>query len=578
MRNIRSELMLYFMIVMVILLTISGGISYSQTKQIIISKVSESTLENLKQIDKNLNSMVGDIQDISLFVVSNSNTRNFLKMNKDDFLRSGQIMQYLNDDLANLANSKSFISSISIYGDNDFSYETAGPSNYAQGDLQEFYEKTIPKEGSYIITPTYRRYYQAMGMQYVMSFYRQINDINNFSQRLGIVRIDVNENLINKIYKDIKVGNTGYIFIVNKSGNIVSHSNKQEITKNVKDKTYLKPIFSSNQGYYRESIEGKDVLITYYTSKVNDLVLVSVVPFEELIKEVSVVREMTIFVIIIASFLAFLLSYFISNKITTPIKKLTQIMQKVEAGNLEVTADVKRKDEIGALGRSFNSMISRINTLIEEVYKIKISKKEAELRALQAQINPHFLYNTLDVIYWTSRIEGAPKTGEIVNALAKLFRLALNKGNEITTIEKEVEHLNNYLIIQKIRYEEEPDIVVDVDPAIYKCRTIKLILQPMVENALLHGIAEIDARGSVKVIGRDIGEDILFEIIDNGVGMEEERIKEIFEADVEEKKGYGIKNVDERIKLYYGENYGIKIFSEKGKGTRVEVKIHKIIK
>ncbi|MBC8062424.1 MAG: sensor histidine kinase, partial [Clostridiaceae bacterium] len=272
------------------------------------------------------------------------------------------------------------------------------------------------------------------------------------------------------------------------------------------------------------------------------------------------------------------ITFVISSKITTPIKKLTKLMQKVEEGNLDVIANVKRKDEIGALGRSFNSMVSVLKTLIEEVYKNQISRKEAELRALQAQINPHFLYNTLDVIYWTSRIEGATKTGEIVNALAKLFRLALNKGDEITTVEKEVEHLQSYLIIQKMRYTEEPDIIVEVDQAIYPCKTIKLILQPLVENALIHGIGELDIKGIIRVTGKIIEGDILFEIIDNGIGMEEERIKEILEGDIEEKKGYGIKNVDQRIKLYFGEKYGIKIYSEKGKGTKIEVRISQNIK
>jgi two-component system sensor histidine kinase YesM len=302
------------------------------------------------------------------------------------------------------------------------------------------------------------------------------------------------------------------------------------------------------------------------------------VPFKELISQVNVVRNMTVIVILLASAFAFIITYLISSKITTPIKKLTRLMQKVEEGNLNVVASVERKDEIGALGRSFNSMISELKTLIEEVYKNQISRKEAELRALQAQINPHFLYNTLDVIYWTARIEGAPKTGEIVNALAKLFRLALNKGDEITTVEKEVEHLQSYLIIQKMRYTEEPEIIVQVAPSIYPCKTIKLILQPLVENALIHGIGELEEKGIIKVTGNIVGEDILFEIADNGVGMEAERIKEIFEGNTEEKKGYGIKNVDERIKLYFGDKYGIKIYSEIGKGTKVEVRISQNIR
>lgn len=578
MRNIRSEIMLYTTSVIVIILVILGLISYRWTKEIIELRVSESTVETLKQIDKNLHSMVGDAQDISLFIISNRNVRNYLSLDKNKTNNINDVLLYLNEDLANLGNSKSYISAINIYGDNGLSFETSGPSQYINKTLQGKYEELIPDNGNYIITPTYKRNYQAMGVQYVMSFYREINNIYNFSQKLGIMRMDINENLINKIYKDIKLGDTGYMFIANKDGNIVSHRDKNEISNSMKQKEYFNLVFSSDVGYYREKINGEDVLVTHYTSKDQDLVFVSIVPYKELINQVNVVRNMTIIVILLASGFAFVITYLISLKITTPIKKLTKLMQKVEEGNLDVIANVKRKDEIGTLSRSFNSMIGKLKTLIEEVYQNQISRKEAELRALQAQINPHFLYNTLDAIYWSARIEGAYKTGESVNALAKLFRLALNKGDEITTVEKEVEHLQSYLIIQKMRYTEEPDIVVEVDPAIYPCKTIKLILQPLVENALLHGVSELEKKGIIRVLGKKVEGDILFEIIDNGVGMDEETIKDIFEGDRHEKKGYGIKNVDERIKLYFGEEYGIKIYSEKGKGTKVEIMISQNIR
>jgi len=578
MRNIRSELMIYITSMVIIIIVVVGLTSYRSTKGIIELRVGESMVETLKQIDKNLNSMVGDAQDISLFILSNRNTRNYLNLNKNNTIKINDTLPYLNEDLANLANSKSYISAISIYGDNGLSFETSGPSQYIPERLKNRYESLIPSNGNYIMTPTYKRDYQSMGVQYVMSFYRQINDINDFSKRLGIMRMDINEILINKIYKDIKLGDTGYMFIANKDGNIVSHRDKAQISNNMKQMEYFKLVFTNDNGYYKTKINGKDVLVTHYTSKEQNLIFVSVVPFKELINQVDVIRNMTITVIILASIFGFIIAYLISLKITTPIKKLKILMQKVEEGNLDVIANVDRKDEIGALGKSFNSMIGKLKTLIEEVYQNQISRKEAELRALQAQINPHFLYNTLDAIYWSARIEGAFKTGESVNALAKLFRLALNKGDEITTVEKEVEHLNSYLIIQKMRYTEEPDILVDVDPCIYPCKTIKLILQPLVENALLHGVAELEKKGVIKVTGKKVEGDIQFEIIDNGVGMDEETIKGIFAADTQERKGYGIKNVDERIKLYFGKQYGIKIYSEKGMGTRIEVMISQNIK
>jgi two-component system sensor histidine kinase YesM len=562
--------------VITLILTVIGGISSSQTKKTVELRVSESTLENLKQIDRNLDYILGDIQDISLFVVANKNIRNYSRMDIKDSEGTRDTLLALNEEFANLTNSKTYISSINVFGENGLSFETAGPSQVLVDSMLKEFEKRIPSDGSYVITPTYRRYYQSMGAKYITSFYRQINDINDFSQKLGILRIDLNEEEVNNIYKHIKLGKTGYVFIANKDGYVVSHSDKEQLAKNIKNETYFDPLFKKHDGYYHEDINGVDTLITFYTSKEQNLVFIGMVPFNELLTEVQLARKLNNMLIVVGSVLALIISYFVSQKITYPIKKLTKLMQKVEEGDLDVVINVDRKDEIGVLGHSFNSMISELKTLIEEVYKNQIIRKEAQLRALQAQINPHFLYNTLDVIYWTSRMENAPKTGEIVNALAKLFRLGLNRGSEMTTIGKEIEHLQNYLVIQKVRYDEEPKIQIDIPPEFYEYSTIKLLLQPLVENALIHGIADLEEKGSVLVTGRLEGEEIIIEVADNGAGMDEERAAEILQGEFEEKKGFGLKNVNERIKLYFGEQYGIKVFSQKNVGTIVEIRIPKV--
>jgi len=576
-KSLRYELILYFTIIIAGILLMVGGISYYWTKKAVELRMSESTVETLKQIDKNMQLVFGGIQDLSLFVISNQDIRKYAKMDKEELHRAGDSLLNLGEAFANLTNSKSYILSINVYGDKGLQFETAGVS-WVDGDLIQEYENKIPGDGSYILTPTYKRTYQMLGERYVISMYRQLKDINNLPQKLGIIRIDVNEREINRVYKDIKLGDSGYVFIANKDGYILSHSNTGELSRHIGNEPAFALAFNGKQGYYRKDIGGRDVLVTYYTSSDQNLVYIGVVPFDELTREAEISRNMMAVVILLGLIVAFIIVSFVSLKITEPIKKLTKLMQKVEEGNMDVLVNIKRKDEIGTLGRSFNSMTRKLKTLIEEVYVNKLSRKEAELKALQAHINPHFLYNTLDVIYWTSRLEKAPKTGEIVSALAKLCKLGLNKGNEITTVEKEVEHLKSYLVIQKVRYEEEPDIVIDVDPSLYGCNIIKLILQPLVENALIHGIAGLrDRKGRISITGREYADGILFEVTDNGVGMDETKIQEIFGGLIEENKGYGIKNVDERIKLYFGEQYGVSIYSTKGEGTRVEVRVPKVM-
>ncbi|MBZ4644582.1 MAG: putative signal transduction protein with a C-terminal ATPase domain [Clostridia bacterium] len=576
MKSLRSELMLSFILIILISLMPVGSFTYGLTKKIIEKRVSESTVETLKQIDKNLNIILANVQDLSLFVISNHDVRTYLKTKKNNSEKIDEVLSKLYENFTSLIYYKPFISAVNIYGVNGLNFETAGPSD-VKDKTHYNYERKIPQNGNYIITPTYERYYKTIGTQYIISFYRQINDINALTSKLGILRIDINENVINELYKDIKLGDTGYIFIVDKNGYIVSRSIKKHLSMYIKDIPHFAPIFNNLEGYYRRNIDGKNMLITHYTSLDQNLIIVGVVPYDELIKEATYIRGSIIFIIIVSIIVAFFLAYIISYNISMPVKKLTALMQEVECGNLDVVINIKRKDEIGTLGKSFNSMTSKLKNLIEEVYKNHLKRKEAELRALEAQINPHFLYNTLDVIYWTSRAEEAPKTGKVVAALAKLFKLGLNKGMDITTVEKEVEHLNSYLFIQKMRYDDPPKITVDIDKALYPYKTTKLVLQPLVENALCHGIDELGSEGIIKVIGRENGQDILFEVIDNGVGMNQETIEEVFNETSEEKRGYGLKNVNERIKLYFGQDYGLQVYSEERKGTKVIVRIPKYL-
>lgn len=579
MKSLRTELMVNIGIIIIVTILLIGSTSYYMTKKTVELRVSESTVETLKQIDKNMNMVLGNAGDLSLYVISDPNIRNFCKMKPEQLFQYQDTLVNLNESYANLTNTKAYILSINVYGDQGLNFETAGYSyvNDKEKLGLKQYEDNIPQNGNYILTPTYNRNYTILGSKYVISLYRQLNDINYLSRRLGIIRLDLDEREINKTYKDIKLGNTGYVFITNKNGDILSHSDVSMLSKNIRNSEPFNQAFTSGTdvGYYRKTYQNTDALITYYTSSNQNMMYISIVPFKELAKELDTSLAITFFLSLLVCAIAFFILTIITGKMTKPIKIMTKLMKKVEGGDLDVVLNTDRKDEIGILGKSFNSMTARLKTLINEVYLIQISKKEAELKALQAQIDPHFLYNTLDVIYWTSRLEKAPKTGELVDALSKLFKLGLNKGKEITTVKNEVDHIKSYLLIQKYRYDEAPNFIIDIDPELYEYSTIKLILQPFVENALLHGFATSDRKAEIKILGMDMGENIQFEIIDNGVGMDEDRINEIYDPEFEGRKGFGVYNVDQRIKLYFGEKYGIAIHSKKDEGTRVVITIPK---
>jgi two-component system sensor histidine kinase YesM len=572
-RSLKSELVVSFVAVMLGALLLVEGVSLGRIREVVGRRVSESTVETLKQIDKNLSFLFGDIEDISLFTISNRFVRAYLKLSPSERSRAQSLLIDLDDEFVNLSGSKLYISSVSVRGLNGLSFETTGPSQAEDEAAIGAVEASLPRDGGWVLTPTYLRRYNSLGAKLVMSFYRRIKDINALSDELGILRIDVDERRIGEIYGDVRLGRTGYIYISNKDGRIVSHPDKSLISSRASGEAYLSGAFAGGEGFRREKVSGQDTLITYYTSPRYDFVYIGLTPFGELLAELTAVRNALLLAILVASIPASLLFFAVASSVTKPVVALTALMKRVEGGELDVAADVRRRDELGELGRGFNSMIAEIGHLIGEVYANKLRSKEAQLRALQAQINPHFLYNTLDVIYWTSRLEGAPKTGELVASLASLFKLGLNGGNEMTTVGKEVEHLEAYLAIQRVRYEEEPRISVAVDPGLYGFGTIKLILQPIVENALVHGIADMGAEGEVVVSGHTDGEDIVFEVRDNGAGMDEARMAAILGDEGDGMRGYGVKNVRDRIALRYGEGYGLWLSSVRGGGTRVVLRI-----
>lgn len=275
--------------------------------------------------------------------------------------------------------------------------------------------------------------------------------------------------------------------------------------------------------------------------------------------------------IVVCIVAAFVLLRKLARMLVREIENLTSNMEKVKEGNLEVEITSDAKDEMGELVRGFGDMVSRIKTLIEEVYESKISLKEYEMKALQAQINPHFLYNTLSIINWKAIEANEQDISKITLALSRFYRTALNRGKNIMSVQDEIENVKSYIGIKQIMHDHEFDVEYDVDEKIYYYDVPNLILQPLVENSIDHGIGhKIDGRGLLRIIGYMQDGLLYLSVEDNGIGMDDERKHQIL---TQESKGYGVFNVNERLKLFYGNEYELQIESELGKGTRTTVRI-----
>ena len=286
----------------------------------------------------------------------------------------------------------------------------------------------------------------------------------------------------------------------------------------------------------------------------------------EAMRPIGVMAGVTILICIFAAVLAYFIT---SGMVSSRIERLTHFMQEVQEGSMDMQMESDDRDEIGMLYRGFGSMMKRIRTLINEVYLGKITQKEAELKALQAQINPHFLYNTLSLINWKALAAGEEDISRMTLAMSTFYRTALNRGRNVLQVEAELSNTRAYLEIQSMLHDGDFDYEIEVQPEILQCESLNLILQPLVENAIHHGIEEkTDGRGKISVRGWKEDNCVWFMVEDNGVGMEQEVADKILTM---ESKGYGVRNVDERIRLCYGEKYAMKVESVVGKGTKMTI-------
>lgn len=386
------------------------------------------------------------------------------------------------------------------------------------------------------------------------------------------ITMDIRFSNIANYIDDVGIGQHGYCFIMDGSGNIVYHPQQQLIYSGLKEEN-TKELANLEDGHYTKS----NVMYTMYTVENCDWRVVGVSYVDELItSKVTNMIQIVAVLLVVVLIVAFVIGLFISRLISRPANRLAKAMSGFEsdAENFKYT-HINGTREIAALSDSFEHMVVQIQSLMEKVRQEEISLRKTELNALQSQINPHFLYNTLDSIAWMCEEHRSEEAVEMVSSLAKLFRISISKGHELITLEKELQHAESYLKIQKYRYKSQfsYDFNVDEECLSYLCN--KITLQPIIENAIYHGLDMVD-KGiiTIEVSGQE--EDIVLRVIDNGVGMTKEQCNEILQRETSDKTGIGIKNVNDRIKIYFGDQYGVTIKSELDVGTEISILIPKI--
>ncbi|MCG8502937.1 MAG: sensor histidine kinase [Firmicutes bacterium] len=566
--SLQHKVLIFSLILIIIPLLIVGNVSYWKSSEIIQHKVSLSNFNTVKQIAGNIEMILQDVHDTSLHIFQNDDIRDFLKLSYHD--SKDNIDKYnikIQQTLMYLLSSKRYIHSIHIKGFNGIAVDTKG----TYGQIDEKTERQILQlkgRGLWICDELSN--YDKTTTQ-AFSLIRVMNDIHNITDKLAILKINIDEQEISKIYEDHLISDKGDFVIIDRQNTIISALNKETLGKQVQNEWINNRTLDAKTGYYKIRWNDEHYLVTYYNIGHVDWTLLNLVPLDELVKENKIIQRVVLLGILSSIIVCIIVVFIFSVKVLSPLRQVRTLMGSLENEHFDVNMDIRGNDEIALLGISFNKMSKRLKTLMEVVYATRLKQKEAELKALQAQINPHFLYNTLDTIYWMGRIENAFETSKLVEALAKLFRLSLNKGNEFTTVRNEVEHLENYIIIQQKRYEDIIDFSINLSEEVLDCKVVKLILQPLVENAIYHGIEKKGQKGTIDIMIEKKNDRLLYIITDNGQGADEKEINGLLQNVTNHNRGFGIKNVNDRIKLYFGEEYGLQFHSTPGIGTKVIV-------
>jgi len=410
----------------------------------------------------------------------------------------------------------------------------------------------------------------------VVSLYRKIRDVNNIPRFIGVIQITVLESTLSSVLAKARTTRGSQVFLQYSSGEQILPDGADPGLAARLGTAWSTRSGDDKSGWNRLLVGG--VLYSYRTQSFPgiDWTLVEMIPQTDIVYQTDQFRSWLLAAVLLIAAAAVVAAWFLARSTTRRLTALTAFMDKLgPVADLDHLEDGP-PDEIGVLTRSFRAMIHQIVQLLDDQYKAGQDLKSAELKALQAQINPHFLYNTLEMINWQAINKNAPEIAEVSRALARFYALSLNNGRDVVTLEQELAHVETYVSIQNRRFGDRIQFATKVSKTLLTLSMPKILLQPLVENAILHGILEKgeEAGGAVTVSARRDGDEVVLTVEDDGVGMTADRVGRLLSAEpAGNRHGYGVKNIHERVKLFFGDQYGLSFQSAPGRGTKAVLRI-----
>ncbi|MEC0240257.1 sensor histidine kinase [Paenibacillus dokdonensis] len=552
------------------------GIVYVNMRDTIKHNAVTSVSDSIRQADESLNIMLEEIDRLNTVVVTSKNTviDTIMSPNEEISYEWFQEQKRITEFLSVLINYKPYISRVAVVGLNGKVFFTGGP----------WMDRTVlgtPMLNYMLQNGSRHAYFKPEGAADAITVGREIR-YNR--ETVGIVMVDLDYEFIKKTY-GVKPTADSLLYVLDEQNGYVyqSESAPSSFAPSLEKVVEIKRKLAGQGDVMEQKINGRSYIVVSRLSEYTGWSTLALIPLDSLLSESTRIRNLMAEVAIIVFIIILIGSHQVSSRTTLNIRRLRSMMMQVKDGNLSFPkTEIKTKDEIGQLYRVFVSMVDELKRLMEGIRNSEKKKREAELTALQAQIRPHFLYNSLNTIKYLAKLNGVPNIEEVSGSLIELMRGLLGNSNEFLTLQEELDYVFSYVSIVKYKYMEPIQVHTQIeDESLLGCKVLKLMLQPLVENAIMHGIGPSENGGQVLIRVYAEDQDVLIEVIDNGKGMEQEQMDALLgsldrEDAASRFSSMGIRNAHERIVRMFGEPYGLSLHSEPGLYTKVEIRFPKI--
>lgn len=571
-RGIQPTIMITFSVISISIMLIVGMVLYMRFSTLSREEMVQSTEKLMEQTGENLEDYLMSMRQISDAVYYNVIKENDFTTQEQD-IRTGMHLLY--------EANKDNLQTIALY-DSEGNLMAAEPVADQKDNIwveeQNWYVRAEEEiENMHFSTPHIQNLFDDGNLRYywVISLSRVVELMDKGVPQLGVLLVDMDYSAISRMMKQINTFNNGqYYYLCDGNGEIIYHPRQIQISDGISSEN-SRAVSEYKDGVYNDTFEGEHRQVVVNTISYTGWKLVGVIPYSAYTYGMLNIRYFIILLMLLMAMMLVLINRVISERISSPILRLNGSVMEYEAGK-KPEIYIGGSAEIRHLGHSIQNSYEQIDILMKQIVMEQNERRKSELDALQSQINPHFLYNALESITWMVEGERNDEAAFMISQLAKLFRISLSKGRTVITIRDELQHARSYMNIQKVRYKNAFSVAFDVDPDLYDYCTVKLILQPILENAINYGVAGMDDYGEIRVTGREKDGVIILAVSDNGMGMSEEEVSLVLTDSNRIHKhgsGVGLVNVNNRIQILFGKEYGLVVESEPDVGTTVSIRL-----